>query len=229
MGISNQTESQPVASSLDRLWAGLAALGQRASAGYFAIFGFLAVPFSWLLRRVAAYDEAMQSRTSNSRLILRPFLWLRRLPLSGMRWLLESIEYLIIYGSLWIIGILLAGLLAGVPIKFTEWVGGVWYGGLAAWFWLRAHEKWYWRAVAKISRMVVIAVTPQFLFLFVYNGLPELGMSSPIALESVVKLYEYVPWSSMSSCSPSAMSLGTGGPGRPWCCWWLLWRLRHRR
>lgn len=191
MDTSNQFESRPDVGILARAWARLTSCGHFASRVYFAVFSFLAGPFSWLLRRVAPFDDRMASSASSAWLILRPFLWLLRLPLIGLRWLLESIEYLIIYGLLWIVGILLVSLLAGIPIKFTEWVGGVWYGGLASWFVLRTHEKWYWRAVAKISRMVAIAVTPQFLFLLLYNGLPDAGIGTPTALHEVIKSYEY--------------------------------------
>lgn len=191
MDTPNQTESQPAASVLARTWTGLTAFGHFTSRIYFAIFRFLAAPISWLLRKVAPFDDLMASRTRSARFMIRPFLRLLRLPLIGLRWLLEGIEYVIVYGLLWIIGILLVSLLAGVPIMYTEWVGGVWYGGLASWYGLRAHEKWYWRAFAKISAMVAIAVTPQFLFLLLYNGLPDAGIAPPTALDTLIKLHEY--------------------------------------
>jgi hypothetical protein len=174
-----------------RVRARLSVWGQRASRIYFAIFGFLATPFTWLLRKVVPIDERMKARAQRAWLISKPFLWLWRLPVRAARGLVELIEHVILYGLLWIIGLLLLGLFVGVPLIHTEWVGGVFFGCLLAWLVLRQNERWYWRATGNIGGSVAIAVVPQFVFLLLYNGLPDLGIAPPSPLEAVIKLYEY--------------------------------------
>jgi hypothetical protein len=184
---SSHFASRPTAGILARAWAGLKSAGRFVSWAYFAVVGFLAAPFSWLLRRVAPLDDRMAARTSGARVIFRPFLWLLRLPVSATRGLLDWIAFLIVYGPLWAIGLLVVV----YSIILAEWVGGIWLGGLASWLVLRGHMKWYLRAAARIGGMVALGVTPQFLFLLLYNGLADLGIALPAALDAVIKLYEY--------------------------------------
>ena len=162
---------------------------------YFGIFGFLASPFSWLLRKIQGIDQRMLARATSRGRGGRFVNWLLRLPVRFLRWLLEWTMFLIVDGPLLLIGLaIIVGVFVvfvGIPIMYSKWVGGLWYGGLFLWLVFRANPAWWWRGIAKIGGLVAIGVTPQFIFLLLYNGLPQGGIRPPVILDTIIKSYEY--------------------------------------
>src|SRR5262249_41275635 len=151
--------------------------------------------FSWLLRKIQGIDQRMLARATSRGRGGRFVNWLLRLPVRFLRWLLEWTMFLIVDGPLLLIGFaIIVGvfvLFVGIPIMYSKSVGGLWYGGLFLWLVFRANPAWWWRGIAKIGGLVAIAVTPQFIFLLLYNGLPDGGIKPPVILDTIIKSYEY--------------------------------------
>jgi hypothetical protein len=193
---SAQTQHTRLGRLLGYLAQGLASVGSFLARIYYKVVYALAAPFARLAARLEATEQKILDRGRSHGILWRLVYWLWRLPVRAPRWALQKTAILIVDGPVWLasVSLFLAGLffLVITPITYAEWVGGAWYGALFAWWVSKAYTVSWVRALGRVARLLAIGVTPQFIFLLLYNGLPELGIAVPSFLAPMVKAYEYL-------------------------------------
>lgn len=184
----------------------LASIGSFCGHAYYKAAYALAAPFARLAARLEATEQTILDRGRSPGILARLMHWLWRLPVRVPRWALQRIAILIVEGPVWLasVSIVLAGLffLVITPITYAEWVGGAWYGALFTWWLSKAYSAAWVRALGRVAWLVAIGVTPQFTFLLLYNGLPDMGFAVPPLLAPVAKGYEYLAVSLNSLLAP---------------------------
>lgn len=80
--------------------------------------------------------------------------------------------------------------IAALPIIAAEWVGGLWL--LTGIIWARTLHlaSSFWCEFRRIAKWIMIAITPHFLFLVVYNGFSDQGETATGLISGVISTYE---------------------------------------
>lgn len=154
-------------------------------------------PGRWLLGKIETADTGLVEKAALFQKLLRSAGW----------WLLSKLlrlcywaTALVVIGPLILIYVIIfLGFWFGFlylfvfkPFEYTEWVGAYWIGAVIVWIFLAPAPNRWWAGFGRISLYVIVGVTPQFIFLCVYNGLQDAEFSPPTFIQTLINGYEYL-------------------------------------
>jgi hypothetical protein len=121
---------------------------------------------------------------------------------SARYWVLKQIlrlahwvVYWIIAGPIWLLYFFIYAmgvfLFIAKPFSYTEWVGMAWITAIIVWATLFAARANRWsKGPREVFLCVAIGLTPQFLFLLLYNGLSDVEITPPALIQRIINSYE---------------------------------------
>jgi hypothetical protein len=182
------------------IWAGLRLRAQRLSSEfgriYDGIITRLFAPVRWLIGIIEGAQERARSRmTPTTGRVMTVGLWLQIQMLRLAYWVVYWTAFGIIMGP--ILAVYLGAMFGAFflfiikPGMYSQWVGAAWLAAVIAWSML-GQTKYRWlQSLGRISLCVAIGITPQLLFLCVYNGLNDVEIAPPEFVGSAIRGYEH--------------------------------------